>query len=265
MPVASSPNGPVIANPQTQSRNPKQVANLNHHFKQKLSRWGKLALGVIAIWGVVAYLVIPRLDRWRTRRQPELAAGEHLTQTGTGLPGDPLNIALVGSEETLIRVLLAAGWVPADALSFKSSVRIAVDTVIDKPDPNAPVSNLFLFGRKEDLAFEKPVGHSPRERHHVRFWRSTQVDAGQPVWLGSATHDIGVELSRTTGEITHHIAPDVDAERDLLLAELTTANPRLSMRWITGFHQILQGRNGGGDPWRTDGRLPVVTMPPAAP
>jgi hypothetical protein len=156
--------------------------------------------------------------------------------------------------------LLAAGWHPADALSLASSIRIAVDTVFDKPDPGAPVSNLYLYGRKEDLAFEKPVGHSPRERHHVRFWRSDQMDDGRAMWMGAATHDIGVELSRTTGEVTHRISPDVDAERDQLLADLAKANRLQGTRWIDGFHQELNGRNGGGDPWHTDGRLPVASL-----
>lgn len=235
------------------------------HYRRKLPHWGWIALGILMAWALVAYLVLPRMDAWKSRRHPDLASIGQLTRTATGLPGDPLNISLVGSEQEVIRALLAAAWRPANALSFHSSVRIALDTVLDKPDPNAPVSNLYLFGRKEDLAFEKPVGHSPRERHHVRLWRSTQLDDGRPVWMGAATHDIGVELSHTTAEVTHRIAPDVDTERDLLLADLTKTNHVLGMRWIAGFHTQLQGRNGGGDPWHTDGRLPVVTLTPAPP
>ena len=235
------------------------------HPRRKLPRWGITVLGLPAIYLLVAYLVMPRIDQWQSRRHPDMAAGEHLTQTKTGLPGDPLNIALVGHEDDVIRTLLAAAWVPANELSMRSSVRIAVDTVIDKPDPNAPVSNLYLYGRKEDLAFEKPIGHSPRERHHVRFWRSDKTDHGRPVWMGAATHDLGVELSRTTGEVTHHISPEVDAERDLLLADLTQTRRVSDTRWIAGFHQLLQGRNGGGDRWHTDGRLPVVTLAPVNP
>ena len=128
-------------------------------------RWARLTLVVIAAYLVVAYVLLPRLGEEKARRHPDLLDGARLSHTGNGLPGDPLNIALVGREEDVIRALLAAGWRPANALSFSSSVRIAVDTVINKPDPNAPVSNLYLYGRKEDLAFEKPVGHSPRERH----------------------------------------------------------------------------------------------------
>lgn len=230
-----------------------------------LPRWGRIVLGVVIAYLLVAYIVLPQVGKWKAQRHPDLVDGARLTHTAKGLPGDPLNLAFVGSEEDVIRALTAAGWRPADALSFRSSVRIAVDTVFDKPDPNAPVSNLYLFGRKEDLAFEKPIGNSPKERHHVRFWRSEKLDGGRPVWMGAATHDVGVELSRTTAEVTHRISPDVDAERDLLLADLTAANRLLGTRWIEGFHKELQGRNGGGDPWHTDGRLPVSTLSIAPP
>ena len=233
--------------------------------RRKRSHWGKMVLGVLAIYGLVAYIGIPHFQRVKFRGHPDLQAGEHLTRTGTGAPGDPLNIALVGSEADVVRSLLAAGWHPATPLGFESSVRIAVDTVIDRPDPEAPVSSLYLYGRKEDLAFEKPVGHSPKERHHVRLWKSDELKDERPLWMGSATHDIGVELSRTTGQVTHHIAPDVDAERDLLLAELTTAKRVLDVHWVDGYQTVLRGRNGGGDPWHLDGRLPLITLVPSTP
>jgi len=60
--------------------------------------------------------------------------------------------------------------------------------------------------------------------HHVRFW--LVLDQGtdrRPVWLDSITFDRGVELSRDTGQVTHHIAPDIDAERDLLMYDLRDA------------------------------------------
>jgi hypothetical protein len=217
------------------------------------------------VYGIIAYFGIPQLQRAKVRRHPDLEAGENLTKTGTGIPGDPLNIALVGSGEDVVKALLAAGWKPATPLSFASSLRIAVDTVIDRPDPDAPVSSLYLYGRKEDLAFEKPIGNSPRERHHVRFWQSPETSNERPLWMGSATHDVGVELSHTTGQVTHHIAPQVDEERDLLLAELTAAKRVLDVRWVDRYQTVLQGRNGGGDPWHTDGRLPVITLTPSSP
>ena len=227
------------------------------HF---LPRWVRGVLGVFAAYLLAAYVILPFFDERKAHRHPDLRDAERLTHTGSGIPGDPLNIAVVGSEKELIQAFLSAGWQPANALGLRSDARIAVDTVFDKPDPAAPVSNLFLYGRKEDFAFEKPVGNSPRERHHVRFWRSPELDDDRPIWLGAATHDIGVEFSRTTGEITHRISPDVDAERDMLLAEFAKAGVLQGTRWIEDFHKELRGRNGGGDPWHTDGRLPVAVL-----
>ena len=100
--------------------------------------------------------------------------------------GSKTKAILVGTKADLVKIMIAAKWSPADALSLKSSLEIAVDAVFKRPDPDAPVSNLYLFGRKEDLAFEQPVGDSPRHRHHVRFWESDKLDAdGRPFWLGS--------------------------------------------------------------------------------
>ena len=220
----------------------------------------RTACVVAGIYLIAAYLVFPRMGERKALLHPDLLDGARLTHTGNDLPGDPLNISLIGTEEEIVRALVLASWRPADALSFRSSVRIVVDTVLSEPDPNAPVSNLYLYGRREDLAFEKPIGHSPRERNHVRFWKSAHEEGGRPIWMGAATHDVGVELSRTTEQVTHRIAPDVDSERDLLLNDLKAANCLAEVRWVSGFHKELNGRNGGGDPWHTDGRLPVGVL-----
>jgi LssY C-terminus len=174
----------------------------------------------------------------------------------TRRPGD---LALVGSETDVIRAMTAGKWSPADPITFRSSVRIAVDSVFRRPDADAPVSVLELFGRKQDLAFEQPVGDSPRQRHHVRFWHWDQLHEGREVWFGSVTFDERVGLSHTTGQVTHHIGPDLDAERDRLMAGLQQAGVTQEVYWVDGFQQ-LQGKNGGGDPWHTDGRLGVALL-----
>ena len=224
--------------------------------------WRRITLALAATYFLAAYLILPRLWKHHEEHHPNLEDAPRVTRTGSDIPGDPLNIALIGTEEDLIRAMTKAGWDPADPLTFRSSVRIVVDTILRKPDDDAPVSNLYLFGRKEDLSFEKPVGGSPKERHHVRFWRTDKTDDGSPVWIGSAAYDVGVELSRTTGQVTHHISPNIDAERDLLVADLTKAIPA-QLQWLDGFHKELQGRNGGGDRWETDGRLAIVILPQA--
>jgi hypothetical protein len=99
----------------------------------------------------------------------------------------------------------------------------------------------------------------------VRFWRWDQTRDELPVWFGSATYDERAGLSYTTGEITHHIGPDVDAERNLIVSGLTRVGWVSGVQWIDGFHRELEGRNGGGDLWRTDGRLAIVRLQPPAP
>jgi LssY C-terminus len=220
----------------------------------------QIVLWLLAAWAIAAYLLVPWVWKAYFRHHPSLTAVDRVTHTADGHPGDPINIALVGMEPEIIRAMTAAGWYPADPITFRSSVRIVVDSVFRRPDDQAPVSSLFLFARKQDLAFEQPVGHSPRQRHHVRFWRSNETENERPLWLGAATFDKSVGFSHSTGEITHHIGPDVDAERDRLAEGLERANWVQEEYWDNDFHHRLEGRNGGGDPWHTDGRLVVVVL-----
>jgi len=210
------------------------------------------------LYFAAAYLIVPFLWEDYAKRHPTFDDNPRLTQTGDGHPGDPLNVALIGTKAQMDAVMKSANWYPAAALGLRSDLRIAADTVLSRSDVEAPVSSLYLFGRKEDLAFEQPVGDSPRKRHHVRFWQTKEVDnSGRPLWIGSASFDERVGLSHTTGQITHHIAPDVDAERDHLFNNLEQTGMLSEVYTVDDFHTIRQGRNGGGDRWFTDGKLRV--------
>jgi hypothetical protein len=213
---------------------------------------------LIVVYLGAAYLALPMLWLRYTRHHPALAEIPYITHTVDGIPGDPLNVALMGTATDLKTIMLAAYWYPADALTLRSRLEIADAAVFEHPYDDAPVSDLFLWGRKEDMAFEQPVGNDPRQRHHVRFWRSDKLDPdGRPVWVGAAIFDQRVGLSHITGQITHHTAPDIDAERAKLFADLQHTGDLLEVYFIDGFHPIRQGRNGGGDPWFTDGRLQI--------
>jgi len=226
------------------------------------SHWLKIFLyGLVfaaAAYFLIAYVLLPLVWRRYEKRHPALADVPHITHTANGIPGDPLNIGLVGTEREIHTAMLDAKWDPADPITLESSLRIAVDSVVRRPYVDAPVSDLFVWGRKQDLAFEQPVGDDPRRRHHVRFWRSEKVDEhGEPLWIGAATLDTHVGLSRTTGQITHHISPEVDPERDKILADMKAAGDLEATDWIDGFQEQRSGKNGGGDPYHTDGRLAV--------
>jgi hypothetical protein len=219
---------------------------------------------LVAGWLVVAYVILPAL--WRHyEHHPAMEYAPRITVTKQGIPGDPLNVGLVGEEDVLIRSMLEAGWKPADPVTFRSSLKIAGSVLLGRDYSAAPVSDLFVFGRKQDLAFEQPVGGSARRRHHVRFWRSDALGRdGFPLWIGAATFDRGVGLSRFTGQITHHIAPDVDADRDALFAGLRAAGWLTELFQVTGVGSTLTGRNGGGDRYYTDGELSVGVLATSA-
>ncbi len=217
---------------------------------------------LLALYLGVAYEVAPAL--WRHyERQPALATKTMTTTTALGLAGDALNVGLEGSRDEVLCALRAAGWRPADPITFRSSFKIADSVLLRRAYPTAPVSDLYYDGRRQDLAFEKAAGVSPKERHHVRFWLAlAKSDSGAPLWLGSATFDRSVGVSRYTGQVTHHIAPDIDAERDLLAHDLAAAGMVEASYWVTGVGATVFARNGGGDPYFTDGEIAVSRLSP---
>jgi hypothetical protein len=227
-------------------------SNLRNRWRRPATLCAALVLAYFA----TTYLVIPFGWKRYVSRHPELDDVPRIAYTADGIPADPLNVELIGPENELKRIMLKSKWYPADPLTMRSCLEIAEATVLKRPYDAAPVSSEFLFGRKEDLAFEKPVGDNPRQRHHVRFWRSPVPDQqGHTFWMGSAVYDKKAGFSHTTGQFTHHTAPDVDTERDYLFHNLEETGSLSSVEVVDGFHKILEGRNGEGDPWQTDGRL----------
>jgi LssY C-terminus len=237
------------------------VGSFTRIFEATVSKLVLGFLGLLIVWLLAAYFLAPELWKIHWSRHSVVTDGPRFTRTGSGNPGDPLNLSFIGNETDLVGAMLTAGWYPADPITLRSSLRIAESTIFHRPYEDAPVSNLFLFNRREDLAFEKPVGNDARQRHHVRFWQVSAPNAsGKPYWLGAITFDRSVGFSHTTGRITHHISPDIDAERDGLIGDLQRVGRILSIDWQDGFQNPPEGRNGDGDPWKTDGRLPVITL-----
>jgi LssY-like putative type I secretion system component LssY len=226
----------------------------------RLMKGAVVATIVVALYGVLAYAALPWA--WtHYEHQRGLKGLPMVTRTAQDIPGDPLNVGLVGSREDLARAMIAAGWSPADPITWRTSLEIAGSVLLDRPYPDAPVSPLFYLGRREDLAYEKEIGSSADRRHHVRFWKTLDSgEEGRPVWLGSATFDRGSGLSHYTGQITHHIAPDLDAERDLLIGDLVGAGMVTTLYQVSGIGPTLNGRNGEGDRYYTDGEIHMAVL-----
>jgi hypothetical protein len=226
----------------------------------RIRRYAWLSLLVIAAYTVVAYLVLPGF--WtHHEHQKGLATLPMMTLTAQGIPGDPINVGLVGDDKDVLCAMQAAGWYPADPVTLRSSIEIAGSVLLDRPYRDAPVSNLYYLKRREDLAFEKPDGKSADHRHHVRFWKVlAEGEEKRPVWLGAVTFDRSVGVSHYTGAVTHHIDADIDAERKLLATDLETAGMVDAKYQVTGIGPTVVGRNGGGDLYYTDGEVWILRL-----
>jgi hypothetical protein len=197
---------------------------------------GIIALGIA--YGAGAYLILPRTVRMGLK----ILQRNHVpsfTVTGDGLPGDPVNIALSGTLQQLRGAFADAGWSEADRLGLISSWHMVRAFVFNKPYPTAPFSTLYLFGRGQDIGFQKAIDNSPRKRHHVRFWAMSLAhvedtlgtadfwrntvrppEDAHVLWVGAGTKDTGFSLTRLTFQVTHATDSDTNVERDYIVAEL---------------------------------------------
>jgi hypothetical protein len=195
-------------------------------------------LALSLTYGLAAYVILPRVVRMSLKiLQRQLVPS--FTITGDGLPGDPVNVVLVGTLQQLHAAFATAGWSTADRLGLASSWRMIRAFVLNSPYPTAPFSNLYLFGRSHDVGFQEPISDSPRKRHHIRFWAlglarseddvataSFWLNTDRPpndepvLWVGAGTKDTGFSLTRLTFQVTHATDSDTNAERDYIVNEL---------------------------------------------
>lgn len=213
-----------------------------------------LVLGIPLLWFILAYGSLPRL--WSHHEHKKIGSRDQIqSYTAQDIPGDPINLHLKGGQAAITCAFKRAGWSVADPVSLPSAIEIASSVILQRPYPQAPVSPLYVQDRMQTIAFEKDEGKSADKRHHVRIWQVGNTD-----WLGAATFDRGVGLSLFTLQITHHIGPDVDTERDsagkLLTESGATPGGTESSRITPNQWQ----RNGGGDRYRTDGNIKIYTL-----
>lgn len=131
---------------------------------------------------------------------------------------DIINIAFRGTREEVESAFQGAGWVTADALTTRTFARSYRAFTSMEAYPTAPVSPLRYEDRLPDLVFQKSF-NSMAKRHHIRLWEIDSPDG--PVWLGAATHDVGIVFDWKRMLMTHKIDPEIDRERDRVLADLS--------------------------------------------
>lgn len=196
------------------------------------------SLAILVTYALAAYVLVPAFIRLIRILNPP----DHLPLycvTPDGFASDPVNVGIIATRWQLITALEAAGWHVADPHTPRHLVRHALSIVFGWPYPNAPVSSLYLFGRRQDLAFEIPVEGASGSRHHVRFWattyeskrplsvrsihwhhRSEHVRSDNLLWVGAASLDVGLAFIRHNMQITHMIHPDTNQERQLIIDTL---------------------------------------------
>ena len=239
-------------------------------------QWFPAVLAMSMTYALAAYVIIPRAIHVGLK---VLSRGRvpSFTTTGDGFPGDPVNIGLLGKMGDLERAFAKAGWVQPDSLSLTSSWRMACAFVLNRPYPNAPFSTLYLFGRGQDVGFQRAIGKSPRKRHHIRFWgvslalvleekddpafwqngKRPSADDAQVLWLGAGTRDTGLALTHLSFQITHATDRNTDAERDFVIQDL------LQTGAIQNVRDVLPGERlniGKINRYVTDGKVTLAEL-----
>ena len=179
-----------------------------------------------------------------------------------GKPGDPLNLVVIGSADEIRHTFTTAGWSEAEEKNEKSIMRTVRAVAGDVGYGSAPVSQLYLYGRQEDLAFERML-NTFTKRHHLRLWRSgATTPDGREIWLGASTHDTGIDVH--PGVVSHAIDPDLDAERTKVGADLAVTSLVTTEQFVTRPDPLSQGLTATGGTWKTDGRLLAIELKPGS-
>jgi len=232
-------------------------------------------LALSATYGLAAYVILPRVVRMSLKILQRRSVPS-FTTTGDGLPGDPVNLVLVGDALQLRTAFAAAGWSQADRLGLASSWRMIRTFLSNSPYPTAPFSTLYLFGRGQDIGFQKAIGDSPRKRHHIRFWSLSLeraqdslgtaefwLNADRPsddlraLWIGAGTKDTGISLTKLTFQITHATDSDTNAERDFIITELTRIGGIENVIRLQSGQRLMAGRVNH---YVTDGEVAAASL-----
>lgn len=181
--------------------------------------------------------------------------------SGDGNPGDMVNFALIGTKEEVLAAFKAAGWVAVDKSVQEAIINGLLKTLSREAYTEMPMSTLYLFGRPQDMSFARadPLLVAA-ERHHLRVWQTEKMIGARPLWVGSATHDIGFEKDQRTGGVTHKIDPEIDKERDYLLQSFDAAGDFSSAAYVTPVNPLIDAKTATGGSFQSDGRIAVMDL-----
>ncbi len=175
--------------------------------------------------------------------------------------GDMVNFVLIGSQQQVQGALEAANWHVADTDNKEAVLKAVLETYQKKDYLQMPMSQLYLFGRKQDFGYELAAAYSVvASRHHFRVWKAPSTWNGQTLWAGAGTHDIGFEKDQRNGSVTHKIDPAVDGERDNIGQTLQQAGKVKSMSYYLPPDPVQGSKNATGGGYHSDGRILVIVL-----
>jgi hypothetical protein len=173
--------------------------------------------------------------------------------------GDPLNLVFIGETQDIYYAFLRAGWDQTETIYSTSLLKTAASALTGSRYRYSPVSALYVFGRAQDVAFQR-ARSSIHERNHLRIWLTPLRLEGKPVWIGQISRDIGVHLAWRT-ITTHKIDPDVDETREFLLEDMAYSQALEKFGYVGGVGPAAYDQPRGnltGDPYFTDGQRIVM-------
>jgi len=177
--------------------------------------------------------------------------------------GDPLNIVLLGDSQEVLTALTRSGWSFTHRISLATIGRMANAALSGESYPVAPVSNLYLFGRKQDFALQR-ARLTISQRNHTRFWLAPFTFRGRQVWVGQVSRDIGVKLTPNSPSFTTHVIdPEVDLTREYLLHSLLDAGLVEGFGFVRGSRAATRENpavNLANDPYFSDGLRLVIAL-----
>jgi hypothetical protein len=185
------------------------------------------------------------------------------TDSGGKRDGDPLNLVIVESDRDPIVPFIARGWHLAQKLDVASLIETVRAFIFRDEYLTSPVSPLYVFGRREDVALQK-ARSTINERIHARLWLTPYTFESRRVWIGQVSRDIGVRLTDQTWNLTtHKIGPDLDFDRGYLLQDLLMSGFVDRYGFLEGVRAATASAprtNLTGDPYYTDGLRLVVFL-----
>jgi hypothetical protein len=177
--------------------------------------------------------------------------------------GDPLNLVVVEGQRDPIVPFIARGWHLTQKLDFASMIATVRAFIFRDEYLTSPVSPLYVFGRREDIALQK-ARSTIDQRIHARLWLTPFTFESRRVWIGQVSRDIGVRLTDQTWNLTtHKIAPDVDFDRGYLLQDILMSGFLERYGFIGGVRAATMSApraNLTGDPYFTDGLRVVLFL-----